>query len=1007
MYFSCSKSLVPFCSAFIAFWMYVWGGSLQADWSEAQIDSIRNSLTSVQDTQLVNSYVRLASSRLVSDEDALNYAQLGVDLADSIGYDDGQIKLTYLLGHLAHHFRKYQSAVELYKEGISLAKDAGTEGEILRGYRYIVNPLYQLNQMDSCLIYNGLYREQAAEIGDSLAIASSHTRDANYYFQKSLTELSLESFISASRILERLRDTTELIRSYGNIAMVLERKDEDKDATTYYRKALQLGYQSGKYLEMVPVLLNMSILFKKQHLLDSTEYNLTLVQEIIDKNLSLDHISKHDYQDYQIVLHINQAALKVEQAKYEKALSIANTLLQEEAVIGNKYFHANVQQVLAEANLGLQRYSAAHEQAVKARDFMQELSIEDDMLQVMELLVEIEVGRANFEAAFEYQKAFLAVKDSLSKAERKEVYQALMVEYETEKREREINELRQQQLVNENSRNLLLAAIVGISIVALLIIVFLRFRARKNRELFEQSREVDRMKSRFFTQISHELRTPLTLIHGPLEQLREQESSPEMKAKVDLMYEGTNRLLQLVNKVMDLSKVQAGKLELQAAPVLLTPLMDSIFSFFSSRSEEKEVDYQLLVPTQEIELYLDEDKFHQIMSNLISNGLKFTPKGGQLQIQVKDLETKVLIEVRDNGPGISQVQKEHIFNPYFQGTEAEKTKEAGTGIGLALTKELVELQGGSISVESEIGKGSNFILYFPKGKDHLTNDQLNYFKRSALEKPAYPAEALSVSPHEAQVNTDLPLILIAEDIPAMQVYLESILKNQYRTHFASNGVEAMELAKTEMPDLIISDIMMPEMDGISFIKALKENTQTDHIPVIFLSAKSSPEDRLQGWEQQAHAFLTKPFNPRELKLIVESVLKSQEKMQLRFQGEIILRPSALTVNSTEAKFLTKLTDYLKVHMDNPELSVEELSSVMALSRSQFNRKLKALTGQTPTMFIRNFRMQRAKQLLEGGFGNVSEIADAVGISSPAYFSRVFTETFGVAPSHWSPKIKEA
>ncbi|MEM6804276.1 MAG: response regulator, partial [Bacteroidota bacterium] len=365
--------------------------------------------------------------------------------------------------------------------------------------------------------------------------------------------------------------------------------------------------------------------------------------------------------------------------------------------------------------------------------------------------------------------------------------------------------------------------------------------------------------------------------------------------------------------------------------------------------------------------------------------------------------------VEDNGPGISPLQQTHIFDPYFQADTASQVEDAGSGIGLALCKELVELHGGKIELESKVGEGTTFILHFLKGKEHLQEDQINYVRSRKeldenqifLEKAASLASADTVAaPSE---DNRLPLILIAEDVKDMQEYLHNILFQQFRLMIASNGKEALELAQKETPDLVISDIMMPKMDGLAFIQALKADSRTDHIPVIFLTAKASAEDRLEGWKHEAHAFLTKPFNANELLLVVNSVVRSQQKMQVRFQGEVILKPSEVAVSSQEAKFLNGLTELLEARLDDSELSVEIVANEMALSRSQLHRKLKALTGQSPTEFIKQFRLQRAKQLLEQGYGNMSDVCYAVGISSPSYFSKIFMEAFGVSPSRWPEK----
>ncbi|MDW3645744.1 MAG: response regulator [Bacteroidia bacterium] len=983
---------------------------LQAQiWTEAQIDSIRAQLPNVRDTQLVHSYIYLGTSLHVPEKEAEEYVTKGYAIADSLNFSYGKMKCSYLLGSLYHYYREYEQAVAFYKRGLASALEEGWDDHILRGYDYIPNTFYYLNQIDSSLFYNELYRQQAQKMNDSVLVAVAHAKDGDYFSKLSLIDLSLKAYMKSSRLSEGLRDTAEVVRSFGDIALMLSKKGEREDALIYFRKAISIGKLSSNPFTQIPSLINCSILFRKENQLDSASFYLSEGERIIAENDFKGKVDKYLYELYKLTIDVNQANVQVFQGNYQQALKDCEQIfvLHKDRIDQGR--RGNIHIIQTRAYIGLKNFDKAREFGEKAMEISQSRGSTESTLEMKQLLSEIAFAQQKYTEAFEIQNSYIQMKDSLDEAENKKAYKALLLEYETENKEREIAELRNESLQDELRRNFLIGGVIFLALLALGVFFFFRIRAKQSKELLEQGRELDRMKSRFFTQLSHELRTPLTLILGPLNQLLESIKGPEDVSKLSLMKRNANRLLQLVNQVMDLSKIQAGKLELQAAPLQVNPLIKYIFTSFSSKAEVKELDYQLILPEDEVELYLDADKFQQILGNLLSNGCKFVPEKGKLHVKVEDRQDKVLIRVEDNGPGISPLQQTHIFDPYFQADTASQVEDAGSGIGLALCKELVELHGGKIEIESKVGEGTAFSLHFLKGKEHLQEDQINYVRSRKeldenqifLEKAASLA-SLGTVPAPSEDNT-LPLILIAEDVKDMQEYLHNILFQHFRLMIASNGKEALELAQKETPDLVISDIMMPKMDGLAFIQELKADSRTDHIPVIFLTAKASAEDRLEGWKHEAHAFLTKPFNANELLLVVNSVVRSQQKMQVRFQGEVILKPSEVAVSSQEAKFLNDLTELLEARLDDSELSVEIVANEMALSRSQLHRKLKALTGQSPTEFIKQFRLQRAKQLLEQGYGNMSDVCYAVGISSPSYFSKIFMEAFGVSPSQWPEK----
>jgi len=971
-------------------------------------DSLLTVLPQAEDTLKAYCYYMLATNAAISDSQAGVYSQIALHLSDSLGYANGQIRAGYILGHLAFGQGDYPTAVGYYRRAMRVAQQEEISFEVLKGLEYISNSYFYSDTYDSARVYNRMFLQEAQKHGTPTQIGDGYSREGMYYSVDYLITLSVNAYLKAVEFYLEAGDSIALARGYGDMALTLEKSDEDKEAEQYYQEAIDILENVQAPIDYVVTLINFSLLHKKTGELRRAERNVQKADSIIRTAFATGRVGTNNYQIYQMGVGINGANLLAIRGYGQLALDSTNSIWERFGHILILPDEINLYKTQAMAYLNLGKLDQARQNVQLAREKKETLSPDDDLLALIALQTDIELAAKNYEAAFRFQKSYQLIKDSLQNQNSQQAYRSLLLEYETEAREREIAELEQQNLQKQREQDLLLAGIGIIGLIGAGIIAFFWYRNRQNRQLLTQERELDHMKSRFFTQISHELRTPLTLILGPLEQLGAMDLPGKATEKLALMRRNGNQTLQLVNQVLALSKSQAGKLELKASPVSVSAMLKVIYANFSSKAEVKALDYQLILPEEDISLYLDQEKFQQIIGNLISNGCKFVPNGGKLWISLSETSAKVQITVEDNGPGLTDLQQAHIFDPYYQAPNQDYSEEVGTGIGLALCKELVELHGGNIAVSSQAGAGTTFTLAFPKGKAHLKEEQIRLISQPqhfVSQEKVSPTPLISAKASHSN-REEVPVILIAEDIPDMRQYLQSILQADYSLIMATDGQDALAKAAQHMPDLIITDIMMPRMDGMSLVQRLKSNAKTDHIPVIFLSAKSEREDRMEGWKREAFAYLAKPFHPQELRLVVESALTMQQRMQVRFQGEVILKPSEVAVSSQESQFLLKLRDYLEAQLDNTELSIEQLAEEMALSRSQLARKLKALTGQTPTLFVRNFRMQRAKQLLEGGFGSVSEVADAVGISSSAYFSRIYSETFGYPPSEQPQAAKK-
>ncbi len=525
-----------------------------------------------------------------------------------------------------------------------------------------------------------------------------------------------------------------------------------------------------------------------------------------------------------------------------------------------------------------------------------------------------------------------------------------------------------------------------------------------NKAVAETQRQADEIahlyevKNRFFSNISHELRTPLTLILGPSSDLMEDDAlKANQKNKLTFINNNAKRLLRLINQLLDLSKLEAGKLDLKASQQDIIQMISTITESFSSMSVTQGI--QLTFSSDEDELYVfyDVDKMEKVLINLLSNAMKFTKSGGKVDVSVTRDDNSCVIRVEDSGVGINQDQLPYIFDRFFQADNRESREHEGTGIGLSLAKELVELHGGTIEAESKHNQGSSFTVVLRLGREHLKEHQFAKSKSGSPKaiEPMVESPTESV-PHDSD-NSPHELILLVEDNAEMRSYIKSHFGNDYRVLEAENGQVGFEMAKEHVPDLIISDVMMPKMDGTELCKRIKDTEATSHIPVILLTAKASEEDKIKGLNIQADAYLAKPFNKLELQAQVKNLITNRKKLQRRFAKTTLISPKEIAVTSMEQQFLEKLVNEIEENIDNETFGVEQLAEAINLSRSQVHRKMVSLTNQTPSLFIRKYRLERAKKLLEQGAGRVSDIAFQVGFSSPSYFTKCFVEEFGKTP----------
>ncbi|MEO5602789.1 MAG: ATP-binding protein [Cyclobacteriaceae bacterium] len=404
-----------------------------------------------------------------------------------------------------------------------------------------------------------------------------------------------------------------------------------------------------------------------------------------------------------------------------------------------------------------------------------------------------------------------------------------------------------------------------------------------------------------------------------------------------------------------------------------------------------------------ISTYIDQEKIEKVVHNLLSNAFKFTKPGGEVILNLRSEKNHAVITVKDTGIGIPSDQLDKVFDRFYQVDSSQTRSYEGSGLGMALAKELVELHKGKISVQSIEGKGTTFAVMLPLGKEHLQKEEITdlVYNREAeiLSDIVVSAEAAE-SEIETVPSSAQPVLLVVEDNADMRKYIRKTLSDQYNILEAENGKAGVKLARETVPDLIISDIMMPEMDGYKLCELIKTNEVTSHIPVILLTAKADRDSKLAGLEIGADDYLSKPFDADELKLIVRNRIEERRKMRERFSREVTLEPRQISITSLDEKFLTKVLGIIEARIDDENFSIEELSREAGFSNMHFYRKIKALSGQTPSQFLRTIRLKRAAEMLAKNSDHVTQIAYSVGFSSLSYFNKCFKEQFGVTPGQY-------
>ncbi len=886
---------------------------------------------------------------------------------------------------------RFDSAASLFGQAADLSRQTGN-----RFYEAIV--LYhqsRLHELRHHLLpaLDALHEAVVIfeELGRQKNVANSYNSYNRIYQTLGNYPQALEYGLRALRIKETLQDQPGISTALTNVGNVHLLTGRYNDALVCFRRALTIDSVNNDPEGISISLLNIGVVHhKKKNYAEALDYYYRSL--IITRELG----NRAD----EAWLLGNIGAVLRQTGKLDSSLVIlfgALRLLEEV-----KEGQAHTLNDIAETYRELQKSTDAKKYSQLAIEAAQEEQNLNQLRYGYENLAGSYERLGDYRRAYEALQQHSRYKDSLVNIEKEKQLDELEIRYRSEKQEQTIVSLREQQAVSLFRRNTYLIIGILTTVILLLLYNYQRISSRKNRQMYEEERELERMKSAFFSNISHEFRTPLTLILGPTQLLRAGTTDPEVAGQLATVEKNAERLLKLIDQILDLSKLESGRLTVSPSMFDIVTMIKGITMTFSSLATVKQIKLQAQSTVASLLVKADKEKMETVLINLLSNAFKFTPGNGSITVSLdlvrkKANTTYCRISVEDSGIGIAEKDLPHVFERFYQGDGGQRTEYAGSGIGLALARELVELHGGYMTASSEHQGGTRMSFLLPVEEDFAVNPVNSETKLAAngeltgevvLQRPATTC---------SERKETSPLVLLIEDNEDVTRYLKDILQHDYTVVEARDGAAGIATAIETIPDLIISDVMMPLKNGYEVCEALKQEEKTSHIPFILLTAKASMEDKLQGLQYKADEYLTKPFSPRELLLRVANLIQSRAALQEKYSRRLVLEPPGVTASSMEEVFLQKLMRVVEEKLADEDFSVAQLAREMGMSRSQLHRKLQALTNQSATEFIRAYRLTRAMDMIRQRAGSISEIAYWVGFSSPSYFGRVFQRHFGMTP----------
>lgn len=888
-----------------------------------------------------------------------------------------------------HSDGKYDSAANMLSQALEMANSLNVDTIQAIVYSAKGNLFRVLEEWDSAIsVYEKtliIYQSKKNKLGQ----AKSFNHLGNIYLDKDEFTIALSHYQESIKLYEEgSMDQGMILRNISLIHFRL--KDFDK-ALEYCQKALKISELNSDPKLKGAVFQMMGIIHKA---LGNTEvvlgyYEAAMVElESINDNRRVAQLLSSignlhfDKENFQTALDYYEKALKI-----QIHLGVKGDQCYTLTGIGTTYQELGDTKRAEAILLEVIPLAEETEQSLIVMDVLSDLS-------------NLYASTGNYEKAYEYHTRFKIQSDSIYHAEELRQLKELETKYESERKEREIALLNAQNEVNQltinkskNFRNYLIAITLIMLILAFTLYSRYKIKVKANKKLSE----LDQFKTQFFTNVSHEFRTPLTLIIGPLDRLIQEEENKKNIQELKVMRKNAVRLQELINQILDLSKLDSGSLKLHVQKADINNFLKAQCHSFDSLAEQKKVEFKVDVEKEELSMKFDKDKIQKIMNNLLSNAFKFTPSGGRIDIAGYEENGYYIIVVKDSGLGIEESELSKIFDRFHQVNEQSDSQ--GSGIGLTLTKELVLLHQGKIEVKSQPGLGTTFEVCLPiQSKAYEQSEESSVI----LSRIADPGKEIDkIIYEEEEVKEGVPQMLVVDDNEDIRKYIRSIFESDFAILEAEDGKQGLEVAKASLPDMVISDVMMPKINGLVFSNNLKSDELTNHIPIILLTAKADFGSKLEGLQTGADDYLMKPFKEEELVLRVQNLLNQRKQLRERYSKMVFLEPTEISIDKPEEIFILKAQGIVEQNIPNFDFTVEQFQKEIGMSRMQLHRKLKAILNCSASEFIRDQRLQRAAQLLGNHGVNVSEAAYQSGFNNLSYFAKCFKEKFGKTPSQFS------
>ncbi len=928
-----------------------------------------------------------------------------IEMWESLDFPEQLAEAYNLMGILLKRTGPLEEAVEYFSRCIELKEQLNDTLTIAAPYLGIAAIYERQGEMALSLEHNqkALKISQGAE--DLRMQGVAHICLANNY--KSLGDIghASEQYLKARTIYEQIDDPMGTINVLNNLSVLLIDNQEYEGVDSFLHEALAIAEHKSLTRAMSFTHANLGYLWTSQ---GQNEKGLSSFQ------VAYDLADRHDLASMKPYLESELGNVLLELGRLEEAegylLKSLDNSLQSESPYDIAYAQLAISNLYRKKGDWSRALINAQQALERAKNFP-DLQLQ---LDVTEQLLAIRIHFRQKEEAETLYQELLALQDSVYSEENKRalIEQEYQYEYLQKAYQDSVNTavklaIKDQENASRRRTSYFLMGGLGLTLVFGLIL-WNRFQlTRRQKQIIEEEKgkldeanaqllELDRFKSRFFTNLSHEFRTPLTVIGGMAQQIQ-RDPKRWLKQGNQIIQKNVHNLLGLINQILDLRKLESGRLSLSVVQSDVVAFLKLQTESVRSLADDRELTLSFNASPSEIMMDFDPDKLLLIHNNLLSNAIKFTPPGGEVAVRVEQAEVgQVALIVKDSGIGISAEQLPQIFDRFYQADNEQTQAGEGTGIGLSLTKELVQFMEGYIEVESSPGTGTTFHVGLP-----IT--QLAPIKQAETATLPISVEALAPAvptPAPVPQSSELPRLLIIEDNPDLITYLYACLEDSYQLLLARDGEEGIRVALEQVPDLILSDVMMPKQDGYEVCDTLKSDERTSHIPIILLTAKADQDSRLQGLSKGADAYLTKPFNEEELFVRLEKLLELRKYLQKRYGNAAAEAPEKQPAFELEDAFIRKVRATVLAHLDESHYRIEDLYKDMGMSRTQLHMKIKALTEKSPAHFVRAIRVGEAKEILLNSDQGIAQVAYSVGFSDPAYFSRVFTKEVGCSPRDW-------